>query len=56
MNKLDAALNRYYERFGENYPLGISESRTKDELIADIELCIDTGRKAEEASYDDADY
>lgn len=57
MNKLDEALNKYYDRFGENYPLGISENRTTDEIISDVELCIETGDKAEEPSYeDDADY
>lgn len=57
MNKLDAALNKYYERFGENYPLCISENRTTGEIISDVELCIETGTKAEEPLYeDDADY
>jgi len=57
MSKIDIALDRYYEKFGENYPLCISETRTADEIIADIELCIDTGNKAEEPLYeDDADY
>lgn len=57
MSKLDTALNRYYELFGENYPLCISENRPTDEIIADIELCIDTGNKAEEPLYEEeADY
>lgn len=57
MSKLDTALNRYYEFFGENYPLCISENRPTDEIIADIELCIDTGNKAEEPLYEEeADY
>ncbi len=53
MNKIDAALNKYYERFGENYPLGISEVRTTDEIISDIERCIETGDKAEEPLYEE---
>lgn len=57
MNRLDAALNKYYECFGESYPLCTSETRTTEEIIEDIELCIDTESKAEEPSYeDDADY
>ena len=57
MSKLDVVLNKYYERFGENYPLCISESRTTDEIISDVELCIETGDKAEMPSYeDDGDY
>ena len=53
VNKIDAALNKYYERFGENYPLGISEVRTTDEIISDIERCIETGDKAEEPLYEE---
>ena len=53
MNKIDAALNKYYEGFGENYPLGISEIRTTDEIISDIEPGIETGDKAEELLYEE---
>ena len=56
MKGLDMALNRYYAEFKENYPLGISETRSEDELIADIELCIDSGHKAEDFPFDDVDY
>ena len=47
-NKLDAALNKYYERFGQNYPLCISKNRTTGEIISDVELCIETGDKAKD--------
>ena len=53
MSKLDVVLNKYYERFGENYPLCISESRTTDEIISDIEPGIETGDKAEELLYEE---
>ena len=53
MKGLEMALNRYYAEFKENYPLGISETRSEDELIADIELCIDTGHKAEDFPFDE---
>lgn len=57
MNRLDVALNKYYDNFGENYPLGIQETRTVEEIIEDIEHCIDIERKAEEPSYEaDEDY
>lgn len=57
MSKLEKALNRYYENFGENYPLCISENRSTDEIISDIDFCICTGSKAEGPSYEeDADY
>ena len=57
MKTLDAALEAYYEHFGENYPLCISDNRSNEEIIADIELCIDTDTEAEQPSYEDeADY
>ena len=58
MNKLDTALNRYYEKFGKNYPLCICGNRASEEIIADIELCIDTETEAQEPvyEYEDADY
>lgn len=57
INKLDTSLDKYYERFGENYPLCISENRTTDEIISDVGLCIETGTKATEPLYEnDADY
>lgn len=57
MTDLNIALNLYYEHFGENYPLCVSGTRGTEEIIADIELCIDTGKMAEPPEYeDDADY
>lgn len=57
MKTLDAALEAYYEHFGMNYPLCISGGRSNEEIIADIELCIDTDTEAEQPSYEDeADY
>lgn len=56
MSKLEAALDKYYKKFGKNYPLCIWENRTSDEIIADIEVCIDTETKAQEPVYEDADY
>lgn len=53
MKTLDAALEAYYEHFGENYPLCISGGRSNEEIIADIELCIDTDTEAEQPSYED---
>ena len=45
MMDLSAALDKYYEKFGENYPLCISACREDAEIIAEIEECITTGRK-----------
>ncbi len=57
MKNLEQALEKYSEHFGTNYPLCISGNRTNEEIIEDIELCIDTDTEAEQPSYeDDADY
>ena len=53
MKKLDKALKKYYEYFDENYPLCISDTRNEQEIIEDIELCIDTGKVAEPIVYDE---
>ncbi len=53
MNKLDEALDKYYERFGKKYPLSICQIRTTDEIVADIEFCINTGCKAKEPIYEE---
>lgn len=57
MNKLEKALNQYYEYFDSNYPLSPSDNRLESEVISDIELCIETGKEAKEVAFeDDADY
>ncbi len=53
MKTLDEALNAYYNHFGENYPLCITSSKTTEEIIDEIELCIDTNEKADEPVYED---
>lgn len=54
---MEKALKRYYEHFGENYPLLITSNLTDDEVIKDIEKCIETNTKAKEPEYDsDGDY
>lgn len=57
MKTLDKALNLYYEHFGKNYPLCVTSNRSNEEIIEDIELCIDTDTEAERPNYDEyADY
>lgn len=57
MTDLEKALNAYYEHFDENYPLGITGTMSDDEIIDDIERCIESNEKAEDVQYeDDADY
>lgn len=57
MKNLDAALEAYYEHFGSNYPLCVSGNSSNKEIIADIELCIDSDTEAEQPAYeDDVDY
>lgn len=54
MSELDKMLNKYYVKFGENYPLSISGNIDTDEIIADIEFCINTESKAEPPSYEES--
>ena len=57
MKNLETTLNEYYKKFGRNYPLGISGNRSNEEIIADVELCIDTNTEAEQPEYEeDAEY
>lgn len=57
MTELEKALNAYYEHFNENYPLGITGAMSDDEIIDDIEQCIESNEKALEPEYnEDADY
>lgn len=57
MKNLEEALNAYYEHFGENYPLCITGGQSNEEIIENIELCIDRNETTEPPEYDeDADY
>ena len=54
---MESALKRYYDHFGENYPLLITSTKTDDEIIKEIDLCIKTNEKAGEPVFDDdSDY
>lgn len=53
MSELETVLDRYYEAFQKNYPLCITDDREEKEIIADIKLCIDTGKEAAEPEYED---
>ena len=50
---LEKALDAYRNHFGENYPLVITGTASEDEIIDEIERCIETNEKAEEPEYDD---
>lgn len=50
---LEKALDKYYEHFGKNYPLCIAESKDEKEIIAEIELCISSGKEAPEPVYEE---
>lgn len=57
MMDLSDALDKYYGKFGENYPLCISACREDAEIIAEIEECVTTGKKAKKMEYtDNIDY
>ena len=54
---MEEALEKYYKRFGENFPLMIVGSMNDKEIIDRIELCIEKGIPEKEPEYDeDADY
>lgn len=50
---MEEALQKYYEHFGENYPLGMGNSLTEAEVIERVEYCIKTNTKEAEPEYDD---
>lgn len=43
---LEQMLNAYYDKFGENYPLMITEVVDADEVIEDIVRCIENNEPA----------
>lgn len=53
MNELELALNKYFNHFGCNYPLGIASLKPEEEIIKEIDLCIKTNQKAPEPQYDE---
>ena len=56
--KMEAALDRYFEHFGKNYPLCISmPCPSPEELIRSVEECIANDKPMEEPVYEqDCDY
>lgn len=53
MSRLDEVLNKYQDHFKKKYPLCVTDTRTTEEIIEDIEFCIDTGNEADEPSYEE---
>jgi hypothetical protein len=53
MSDFEKALNAYYEHFGENFPICITDCREEVEIISEINRCIKTNVKAEEPVYED---
>ena len=57
MTKLEKALQSYMDAFDENYPLVTSMEMSDDEIIDDIEQCIQAETPAESPTLeDDIDY
>lgn len=50
---MEEALGRYYQHFGENFPLMIVGMNTDDEIIARINHCIETNQPEKEPEYED---
>lgn len=54
---MEDALRRYYQRFGKNYPLIVSDTKSDEEIIARINDCIENNQLEAEPEYtDNADY
>lgn len=57
MTKLERALQEYMEVFNESYPLVVTMGMSDDEIIDDIEQCIQSGNPAEPPVFEeDVDY
>lgn len=50
---MEDALNKYYEHFGENFPLGMGNSLTEAEVIERVDYCIKHNKKEPEPVYED---
>jgi FAD/FMN-containing dehydrogenase len=50
---MEEALNKYYDHFGENYPLAFGDCKTEAEVIARIAYCIEHNTKEAEPEYED---
>ena len=50
---LEAWLDIYADRFGENYPLSITSLLTSEEIIAEIRECLERGTPAEPIEYEE---
>lgn len=50
---LEKALNDYYEKFGENYPLFIGTDKTEEEIIDEIKTCISNNTLAKAPIFDE---
>lgn len=54
---MEKALDRYFEHFGENYPLMIADTKTEEEIIDRINYCIENNMKETEPEYEEeSDY
>ena len=51
--KLEEALKAYKECFGENYFFYMGFTKRDQEIIAEIQKCIKTGRKQKEPRYNE---
>lgn len=52
-NEFKKWLNIYFDVFGENYPILPVDSQTDEEIINNIQKCIETNIPAKEYEYED---
>lgn len=50
---MEKALTAYYEHFGENYPLVITDGKSDEDIIKRINECIENNTLENELVYDD---
>ena len=53
MDALDKALDKYLEKFDENYPILITDTRSDEEIIKRINYCIENNIKEAEPEYEE---
>lgn len=52
-NKIEEALEMYFNVFGKKYTIMITSQMSDDEIVADIMECIESKKEQEPFRYDD---
>lgn len=52
---LNKILDIYFSKFGESYPIHRGDARSTEEIIRDVQACIDENRKETPRQYEAED-